>query len=277
MNPNYNSIDFTEVEHLFEDQSPREPGESILHIRNAMVRHEANEFKSISVKFHYDKMRRVSEEKQDYFFAPLPNTPFTLGIVISSEVNDIIPCFNGALVQATPENIEVFNQQIEQLDDPEGYANLTLAYETAFQLLRKYYDSRHCVTNSTCNQAIMLVTDGVAGNTTEVFQKYNWGNGENGTSQMDTRVFTYLLGKEVTKVREIQWMACLNRGYYSHVQTLDEVHEEVLKYVDVIATPLVLQNEQHPPTWTHAFTDKTVRVYSHILKWFHNINFKSLE
>lgn len=30
---------------------------------------------------------------------------------------------------------------------------------------------------------------------------------------------------------------------------------EVLKYVNVIATPLVLQEEQHPPTWTHAFKD----------------------
>ncbi|XP_034669004.1 voltage-dependent calcium channel subunit alpha-2/delta-3 [Drosophila subobscura] len=175
----------------------------------------------------------------------------------SAGVDDIIPCFNGALVQATPENIEVFNEAIANLPDPEGYANLTLAYEKAFQLLHTYYEKRHCSANSTCNQAIMLVTDGVAGNTTEVFQKYNWGNGENGTSHMNVRIFTYLLGKEVTKVREIQWMACLNRGYYSHVQSLDEVHEEVLKYVDVIATPLVLQNEQHPPTWTHAFTDKT--------------------
>ncbi|KAH8279880.1 hypothetical protein KR054_009426 [Drosophila jambulina] len=177
----------------------------------------------------------------------------------SAEVEDIIPCFNGALVQATPENIEIFNEAIANLPDPEGYANLTLAYEKAFQLLHTYFESRHCSANSTssCNQAIMLVTDGVAGNTTEVFQKYNWGNGENGTWHMNVRIFTYLLGKEVTKVREIQWMACLNRGYYSHVQTLDEVHEEVLKYVDVIATPLVLQNEEHPPTWTHAFTDKT--------------------
>lgn len=85
MNPNYNSIDFTEVEHLFEDKIPREPGESILRIRSAMVHYESKEFKDISVKFHYDKMRRVSEEKQDYFFAPLPNTPFTLGIVMPSE------------------------------------------------------------------------------------------------------------------------------------------------------------------------------------------------
>ncbi|EDW03637.1 GH10400 [Drosophila grimshawi] len=175
----------------------------------------------------------------------------------SSEVEGIIPCFKNALVQATPENIDVFNTAIAELPDPEGYANLTLAYEQAFQILRTYYVSRRCNETSTCNQAIMLVTDGVAGNTTDIFEKYNYGNGENGTSRMNVRIFTYLLGKEVTKVREIQWMACLNRGYYSHVQTLDEVHEEVLKYVDVIATPLVLQNDKHPPTWTHAFTDKT--------------------
>ncbi|XP_067621341.1 voltage-dependent calcium channel subunit alpha-2/delta-3 [Eurosta solidaginis] len=174
----------------------------------------------------------------------------------SATVDDIIPCFKDALVQATPENINAFNDAIEQIH-PDGYANLSVAYEKAFQLLKKYYIDRRCNETSTCNQAIMVVTDGVAGNTTEIFEKYNWGTGENGTLNMNIRIFTYLLGKEVTKVREIQWMACLNRGYYSHVQTLDEVHEEVLKYVDVIATPLVLQNKEHPPTWTHSFTDRT--------------------
>lgn len=43
--------------------------------------------------------------------------------------------------------------------------------------------------------------------------------------------------------------------YVSFSQTLDEVQGEVLKYVTVIATPLVLQGEAHPPTWTHAFKD----------------------
>lgn len=39
---------------------------------------------NVSVRFHYDKMRRVSEEKYDYYFAPLSSTPFTLGLAIPS-------------------------------------------------------------------------------------------------------------------------------------------------------------------------------------------------
>lgn len=162
----------------------------------------------------------------------------------------IIPCFKDILVQATPDNINAFNEAIKELA-PEGYGNVTVALDHAFKLLEKYREIRKCNESSTgCNQAIMLITDGVPGNATEIFQKYN-EFGSNKTAPV--RVFTYLLGKEVTKVKEIQLYACLNRGYYSHIQTLDEISGEVLKYVNVIAAPLVLQKDEHPPTWTHAY------------------------
>jgi voltage-dependent calcium channel alpha-2/delta-4 len=154
----------------------------------------------------------------------------------SATTEELIPCFKDMLVQATPENIEVFNNAVTDLK-PDGYANVTSALEKAFQLLEKYRHIRKCNESTTgCNQAIMLVTDGVPGNATEVFETYNWF--ANDSTSYPVRIFTYLLGAEVTKVREIQLYACMNRGFYTHMQSLDEVAEGVLKYVNVIAAPL---------------------------------------
>lgn len=54
----------------------------------------------------------------------------------SNETRDIVDCFKDALVQATKENIQVFNDKISSLK-PEGCADLTRAYEKAFDLLKK--------------------------------------------------------------------------------------------------------------------------------------------
>lgn len=64
------------------------------------------------------------------------NNDFFTVFNYSAKVSDLIPCFKGALVQATPENKNVFNDAISKME-PTGYANLSLAYEKAFQLLKK--------------------------------------------------------------------------------------------------------------------------------------------
>lgn len=56
----------------------------------------------------------------------------------------------------------------------------------------------------------MLVTDGLPGNVTEVFEALN--SDENGIPPV--RVFTYLVGTEVKGVQELQLMACRNRGTF---------------------------------------------------------------
>ncbi|XP_031786318.1 voltage-dependent calcium channel subunit alpha-2/delta-3 isoform X1 [Nasonia vitripennis] len=180
----------------------------------------------------------------------LSNNDFVAVFNFSDSTQQVVSCFQDKLVQATPENIRRINDDILTMK-PEGVANITEAFLAAFTILENYRNESRCGSDLSCNQMIMLVTDGIASNITEVFQEYNWS--ENGT--IPVRVFTYLLGQEVTKVREIQWMACLNRGYYTHIHTQAEVPEQVLKYIPVVARPLVLHGKVHPVVWTHAYVD----------------------
>lgn len=72
-----------------------------------------------------------------------------------------------------------------------------------------------------CNQAIMLVTDGVPENFYELFKLYNW---RNGTQFMPVRMFTYLIGREVPEIRDMKWMACANHGEYNFLSVLYKIN-----------------------------------------------------
>lgn len=191
------------------------------------------------------------------------NNDFFNIYTFSKNVTPLIECFREELVQATPENIKVFNDQMLDFQNLiDGYANETSiekAIEAGFDLLRQYRIKRKCDITP-CNQAIMLITDNIQGNFTDIFEQFNRENQTDGTGKIPVRMFTYLLGKDQSNVDEMKSIACSNRGAFSHIQTLDEVQEKVLDYVSTIAYPLVLQGVKHPPTWTHAFKDVTVNL-----------------
>ncbi|XP_018059590.1 PREDICTED: voltage-dependent calcium channel subunit alpha-2/delta-4-like isoform X2 [Atta colombica] len=200
----------------------------------------------------------------------LSNNDFVTLLKYSNETTEFVPCFKDMLIQATPENLDTFKKSMDKIDT-DNVANLTEAFTKAFSLLKTYREERGCNADSPCNQLIMLVTDGVPGgklgnNLKEVFKKWNWN--ENST-HVPVRVFTYLIGKEATKMDELQWMvrSCLNRGDYKHIQTQEEVREQVLKYIPVVARPLVLQSVVHPIVWTHAYADITNPALAAWLWW----------
>lgn len=44
-------------------------------------------------------------------------------------------------------------------------------------------------------------------------------------------------------------------GYFTHVTTLGEVKEQVLKYIPVMARPMVMYRDKHPIIWTGVYAD----------------------
>ncbi|CAH0548637.1 unnamed protein product [Brassicogethes aeneus] len=180
----------------------------------------------------------------------LGNNDYVNIYTFSNTTEPLVPCFEDQLVQANLANVRLFKESMTNFKT-EQIANFTDSLITAFELLQDYRETKK---GANCNQAIMLVTDGVQYNFKEIFEKYNWGN----LPFMNVRVFTYLIGREVSDVREVKWMACANQGYYVHLSTYAEVREEVLQYIPVMARPMVLNANQKPnPTWSPVYADVT--------------------
>ncbi|EEB14544.1 conserved hypothetical protein [Pediculus humanus corporis] len=180
----------------------------------------------------------------------LGNNDFVNILSFNETTTEVEPCFKDILVQANLANIRNFKEKMEDITTS-NIANFSFALSKAFHLLQKYRENgSDDYSGAHCNQAIMLITDGVPYNFKEIFAEFNWPN-------MPVRVFTYLVGREVADVREIKWMACANRGYYVHLSTLAEVREQVLQYIPVMARPLVLNRTNHPIIWTPVYADVT--------------------
>nr|XP_022916420.1 voltage-dependent calcium channel subunit alpha-2/delta-4 [Onthophagus taurus] len=190
----------------------------------------------------------------------LSNNDYINIMSYSQGFNYTVPCFEGLMMKATSENIEKFKEAVRLLN-PNGKTNVESALIESLNILKKYRGKRNCSETDPCNQAIMIITDGVTKNYTNLLLKYN--SFENGT-RPPVRIFTYLIGTEATAEREIREMACRNRGYYSHIDTLEQVTKSVYEYVKVIARPLVLQGTEHPISWTHAYADPASVENGHI-------------
>lgn len=70
------------MEQFDENDGVRAPGRSLLDLREGLISHTVGKVLNVTVRFHYDKMRRIALENYNYYYAPLPSTPFSLGLAI---------------------------------------------------------------------------------------------------------------------------------------------------------------------------------------------------
>uniref|UniRef100_A0A8C5AAA0 VWFA domain-containing protein n=1 Tax=Gadus morhua TaxID=8049 RepID=A0A8C5AAA0_GADMO len=164
-------------------------------------------------------------------------------IAYTDYVRYVEPCFRGTLVQADLDNREHFKTLVDGLH-VKGEAKINKAMKEAFKVLNL---TRSLGQGSMCNQAIMLITDGAMEDYEEVFKEFNWPDRR-------VRVFTYLIGREMTFAQNTKWIACNNKGYYTHISTLADVQENVMEYLHVLSRPMVI-NHDHDIIWTEAYMD----------------------
>nr|CAG6010436.1 unnamed protein product [Menidia menidia] len=173
----------------------------------------------------------------------LGENDFVNVIAYTDYVRYVEPCFRGTLVQADLDNREHFKLLVDELH-VKGEAKIKNAMKEAFKILN---EARVNGQGSMCNQAIMLITDGAMEDFESVFEEFNW-------PERRVRVFTYLIGREMTFAQNTKWIACNNKGYYTHISTLADVQENVMEYLHVLSRPMVI-NHDHDIIWTEAYMD----------------------
>ncbi|XP_044272915.1 voltage-dependent calcium channel subunit alpha-2/delta-4 [Varanus komodoensis] len=176
----------------------------------------------------------------------LGENDFVNVIAYNDYVHYIESCFKGILVQADRDNREHFKQLVDELQ-AKGVGTVNKALTEAFRILREFRDAGQ---GGLCNQAIMLITDGAMEDYKYVFEKFNWPDRK-------VRVFTYLIGREVSFASNVKWIACNNKGYYTQISTLADVQENVMEYLHVLSRPMVI-NHDHDIIWTEAYMDSAL-------------------
>uniref|UniRef100_A0A673YZT3 Voltage-dependent calcium channel subunit alpha-2/delta-4-like n=1 Tax=Salmo trutta TaxID=8032 RepID=A0A673YZT3_SALTR len=165
----------------------------------------------------------------------LGENDFVNVIAYTDYVRYVEPCFKGTLVQA-----DLDNREVSPLSSS---GNLCLSSSLCGASSQAATKGQ----GSLCNQAIMLITDGAMEDFKDVFEEFNWPDRR-------VRLFTYLIGREMTFADNTKWIACNNKGYYTHISTLADVQENVMEYLHVLSRPMVI-NHNHDIIWTEAYMD----------------------
>ncbi|XP_062856817.1 voltage-dependent calcium channel subunit alpha-2/delta-4 [Trichomycterus rosablanca] len=167
-------------------------------------------------------------------------------IAYTDYVSYVEPCFKGTLVQADLDNREHFKLLVDELQ-VKGEGKVKKAMKESFRVLNEATVNGQ---GSLCNQAIMLITDGAMEDFQSVFEEFNW-------PEKKVRVFTYLIGRDMTFSENVKWIACNNKGYYTHINTLADVQENVMEYLHVLSRPMVIDHD-HDIIWTEAYMDSVL-------------------
>ncbi|XP_074596801.1 voltage-dependent calcium channel subunit alpha-2/delta-3-like isoform X2 [Brevipalpus obovatus] len=152
----------------------------------------------------------------------------------SSEIDSMVECFQNTLVPANKQNIQTFKLAAREFR-VNNQSDMVKALQKAYSILG---DMRKGGSGAQCNQMIVMITDGAVEDLQDHIRRFD--------PDRRVRIFSYLVGKEITEIWKTRNMACNNRGRFSHIKDFSEIREHAQQYVPVLSRPIVLDQASKP-------------------------------
>ncbi|XP_060531508.1 voltage-dependent calcium channel subunit alpha-2/delta-3-like [Cylas formicarius] len=169
----------------------------------------------------------------------------------------LVNCFNDTLFQANEENLRLLRENLP-VYDLEFVADLSVGLQKGFEILKNF---RLMGTSSKCNQAIMLITEGI-----DYYYDISIFNYSNWAQDFPVRIFTYQIGAEETDEKHMEFIACSNMGYYVNISVMSDIREKILNYLNVMSRPINLNYQKRQvPIWSYLYVDLADRRLSNWL------------
>ena len=169
-------------------------------------------------------------------------------LTFNTEVVYAFPSCKEELIQATKENKEAAKAAVNRFKNPTKTGDVNPAMEAALKMLQKGRGNPRKTAG--CNQAIAFFSDEVEGDYAgkNAFEKLN--------KDKHVRVFSYLVGRKKNAPKDAMVkMSCDNRGYFYQIETVGNIWDNALKYVNVLSRPLALASDSNTPIYTPLYLD----------------------
>ncbi|CAH1988428.1 unnamed protein product [Acanthoscelides obtectus] len=173
--------------------------------------------------------RALSQQIVNQILDTLNDNDFVNIYTFTNSTEPLVDCFNDTLFQANEENLRLLRENLNVYD--EAYAaNLVLGFRKAFDILENF---RHTGTSARCNQAIILITEGIDYDyPKEMFFEHNKDK------DFPLRVFAFQIGQDPNDAKEMEWIACANMGYWGNMTHMGDIREKMLSYLNVMSRPI---------------------------------------
>ncbi|CAH1173790.1 unnamed protein product [Phaedon cochleariae] len=203
------------------------------------------------------KRRIVATQIVNQILDTLNDNDFVNIYTFTNTTEPLVQCFNDTLFQANEENLRLLREQLPVYEE-EFAADLNLGMEKAFDILENFRTTRR---SAKCNQAIMLITEGIDYEyNKELFRIRNWNK------DFPVRIFTYQLGHDDNDAKEMEWIACSNMGYWGNMTEMGDIREKMLQYLNVMSRPINMSEKKNRKfIWSYLHVDLADRRLSNWL------------